>query len=165
MSGLSPADAVVALRSFPRRFRAVLERRPDDDEQADHDEVARRVGPDGSSAVDHLVAAGGMLALLDRSLEQVVGVDDPVLPPGAGRFQDATWEDRHRPLGTLLDRFEATALGCADRVEGVPTDEWARRVRLPEVDATIGAVGLVQDAVDLAAGHLRVARRTIDAVR
>ncbi len=61
---LAPSDAVVALRSFPRRFRGVLAR-PDDD-RYDPDEVARRIGPDGHSAADRLLAAAGVLALSRR---------------------------------------------------------------------------------------------------
>lgn len=165
---LSPSDAAVAVRSFPRRFRGVLAR-PEDaaDEagQADPDELARRVGPDGRSAADHLLAADGVLAVLDRALEQVRSDDDPVLHPAVRDLRGTWWEDEHTPLPALLDQLERTATGCADRIDAVPTDDWARQARVADADATVGVLDLVREAVDVVAGHLRSAERTITAVR
>lgn len=166
---LSPSDAAVAVRSFPRRFRAVLARPEDDrgDEaaQADPDELARRIGPDGRSAADHLIAADGVLAVLDRALEQVRSDDDPVLHPAVRDLRAAWWDDEHTPLPTLLDRLEQTAGQAADRIDAVPTDDWGRQARVADADATVGVIDVVREAVDVVAGHLRSAERTIAAVR
>ena len=165
---LSPSDAAVAVRSFPRRFRGVLAR-PEDDTpdgaQADPDELARRVGPDGRSAADHLIAADGVLAVLDRALEQVRSDDDPVLHPAVRDLRGAWWDDEHTPLPALLDRLDQTAERCADRIDAVPTDAWARQARVADADATVGVIDLVREAVDVVAGHRRSAERTIAAVR
>jgi hypothetical protein len=165
---LSPSDAAVAVRSFPRRFRGVLAR-PDDDAgegaTADPDELARRIGPDGRSAADHLIAADGVLAVLDRALEQVRSDDDPVLHPAVGELRGTWWEDEHTPLPALLDQLEQTAGGCAQRIDAVPTDDWARQARVADADATVGVIDLVREGVDVVAGHLRSAERTITAVR
>ena len=119
---LSPSDAVVALRSFPRRFRGALAR-PDDD-RFDPDEVGRRIGPDGQSATDHLIAATGVLALLDRAVEQARGEDDPVLHPAFGDLASASVADEapvddRSTIAELLDHFEGEAAHAADRVDGV----------------------------------------------
>lgn len=167
---LSPSDAVVAVRSFPRRFRSTLARPAADageqsGEQADPDELARRVGPDGRSAADHLIAADGVLAVVERALEQVRSDDDPVLHPAVGELRSTWWEDEHTPLPSLLDRLEQTAGRCADRIEAVDTDDWARQVRVAGADAAVGPLDVVREAVDVVAGHLRSAERTIQAVR
>jgi hypothetical protein len=170
---LSPSDAAVAVRSFPRRFRGVLARpddttgdnATDDAAQADPDELARRIGPDGRSAADHLIAADGVLALLDRALEQVRSDDDPVLHPAVRDLRDTWWEDEHTPLPALLDQLERTAIGCADRIDATPTDDWGRQARVADADATVGILDVVREAVDVVAGHLRSAERTITAVR
>jgi len=173
---LSPDDAAVAVRSFPRRFRSVLARpeldgsddHGDDGDEvatADPDELARRVGPDGRSAADHLLAADGVLALLDRSLEQARSDDDPALHPAVRDLRGAWWDDEHTPLPALLDQLEQTALRSAGRIDAVPTDEWGRQVRVADADATVGLLDLVREAVDVVAGHLRSAERTIAAVR
>jgi hypothetical protein len=181
---LSPSDAEVAVRSFPSRFRRALERpgdrddRDDRDERddrdardgagddaADPDELARRVGPEGRSAADHLIAADGVLAILDRALEQVRSDDDPVLHPAVGDLRGASWEDEHTPLPALLDQLEQTAGRCADRIDSVPTDDWGRQVRVADADMPVGTIDVVREAVDVVAAHLRSAERTIAAVR
>ena len=164
-SHLSPSDAAVAVRSFPRRFRAVLARPDDEEERTDPDELARRVGPDGRSAADHLLAADGVLALVDRALEQVRADDDPVLHPAVADLGGAWWDDPHTPLAGLLDQLEHTATGCAARIDSIATDDWARQVRIADADAVVGVLDLVRDGVDVAAGHLRGAERTVQAVR
>ena len=164
---LAPSDAVVALRSFPRRFRGVLAR-PDDD-RFDPDEVARRLGPDGHSAADRLIAAAGVLALIDRAVEQARAEDEPVLHPAFADLtslevaQEATLEDQ-APVAELLDRFEGDASHTADRVDGVPTDDWSRPVRVADQDSTRTLLTLVQDGVAAVAAHLRAAQKTVDAV-
>lgn len=166
---LSPSDAAVAVRSFPRRYRSALARPIDDGDQpgakADPDELARRAGPDGRSAADHLIAADGVLAVVERALEQVRADDDPVLHPAVGQLRETWGEDEHTPLPALLDQLEQTAGRCAERIEGVPTDEWSRQARVADTDSTVGLLDVVREAVDVVAGHLRSAERTILAVR
>jgi hypothetical protein len=154
----------VALRSFPGRFRGVLAR-PDDDERADPDELARRVGPQGRSAVDHLLAADGVLALVERALEQARLGPEPVLHPAFADLAGASWDDPHSPLGSLLDQFEATAHRCAERVDPVASEQWGRHVRIAGVDATRSLLDVLREAVDVVAGHVRAADRTVQAVR
>lgn len=164
---LTPDDAVVAIRSFPRRFRGVLAR-PDDD-RFDPDEIGRRVGPEGRSAADHLLAADGVLTLLERAIEQARGEEDPVLHPAfadlsrAAVAEESSADDR-AAVADLLDRFEGTASHAADRVDGVPSDDWGRELRVASQDAPRGLLALTQDAVGAVADHLRAAERTIEAV-
>lgn len=164
---LTPDDAIVAIRSFPRRFRGVLAR-PDDD-RVDPDEVARRIGPEGRSAADHLAAAEGVLSLLGRAIEQARAEDDPVLHPAFGDLVSSTVADESgaddsTPVGDLLERFEGTASHAADRIDGVPSDDWARRLRIAGDDDPVALLTLTQDAVGAVADHLRAAQRTVDAV-
>lgn len=163
-SHLSPDDAAVAVRSFPRRFRAVLAR-PDDGQRVDPDELARRVGPDGRSAADHLVAADAVLALLDRTIDQARRGAGAAAHPAVADLAGVWADDPHSPLGQLLDQLEATATGAAARIDAVPTDDWGAGVRVADVDATPSLLDVVRDAVEVAAGHLRAAERTIRAVR
>jgi hypothetical protein len=161
---LSPADAAVAVRSFPRRFRAVLARPADEEERWDPDEIARRVGPDGSSAADHLLAADGVLALADRALEQARGAE-PVVHPAFAELSSASWTDDHTPVPALLDQFEATADRTATRIEGMDSDDWGRELRIADADRTVDVLTVVQDVVGVVSDHLRAAQRTVDAVR
>lgn len=159
---LSPRDAEAAVRSFPRRFRGVLAR-PDDD-SFDPDETARRVGPEGRSAADHLVAADGVLALADRALDQIRSDPDAVLHPSIVDLGTAEWNDDHTPVADLLDRFETTATRLADRIDALATDEWGQPAQVAGTAPATTPLAVVQDAVSVAASHLRSAQRTVDAV-
>lgn len=136
---LTPADAAVALRSFPRRFRAVFARPNDADERFDPDEVARRPATDGQSAVDHLASA---IALVRAAGETARHRDrsDP----------DDSSVDSSRPIGGLLDELDESATGAASEVESVPNDAWST-----------DAIHAVQDAVALVATALRAAGNAI----
>src|SRR3954453_22020112 len=77
-STVSPGDAAAALRSFPRRYKAVLIRPSNDD--AD-DPVARR-GVAGWSALDHATWAANAIDGAAQQVHQVLVHDDAdVTPP------------------------------------------------------------------------------------
>lgn len=168
---LRPDDAAAALRSFPRRFRAVFAA-PDDPEPGgpdpddhDPDDGGRRIGPDGSSAADHLLAADGIVVLLDRALEQLVGSGEASLHPAFADLGTASWDDDHTPVPALLDQFEAHATEAADRVDAVDGEDWEAEGRIADSDRNVGALTITQDVVGEAAAHLRAAQAAIDAVR
>ena len=163
MATRPPSDAVVALRSLGRRFRGLFAGHEHDESP---DELAHRVGPDGHSALDHVVAATRTITFLGRALQQVLVEDDPVLHPGVvdpsardfGDSPEGAVEDRLAELG-----WEADAL--ADRIEHEPAESWTRQGRVAGADLAVGALSILWDAVDSAVHHLRAAEHTLDAVR
>ncbi len=136
----------MAVRSYPRRFRAILARPEDDDERLDPDEVARRPGPEGRSAADHLATADALLAALDEFLLAARGAG-PISVPDVG---DITADDPGGPIARLLDRFEATAERTADRFLPLDADDFAT-----QTDAANGQEG----GTLLAPGRRRRRRR------
>ena len=68
VSNLSPGDAAAALRSFPRRFDAVLALVDSDDDSA-----ITTPGADGLSAVDHIDQAKQGLATAGEAIRQALG--------------------------------------------------------------------------------------------
>lgn len=161
---LSPDDAVVAIRSFPRRFRSLFVP-PDDEEREDPDEIARRYGPDGTSAAEHLQAADGLLAMLDRGIAQARSVHGETLHPTFAGLATATWEDDRTPIPSLLERFAATAERAAARVDAVPTDRWGDEVPIAGQAENRSLLDLVQEVVAIVADHLRRADRVLSQVR
>lgn len=93
---VSPSDAALAARSLPRRYRALLAR-PDDDQ----DDVA-------PEAVRHAAVAADEL----RRAAEAVG-RRPVVGARSGDSVEA-----------VLDRIEAAAVALAEGVERVPPDGW-----------------------------------------
>ena len=131
---LTPPDAVVALRSFPRRFRALVP--PGDGTDDDHDRERR-------AAAEH--AAAGAAAAIDAAtadLRRVLLEDGPELggapPPAAG---------------DPVARVAASATALADLAAAQPASVWARTGR--RGGATVTAADVLRMAVDTAAGELR----------
>jgi hypothetical protein len=136
---LSPPDAIVALRSLPRRFRAAATPNPDDGPVPDAVRVA-------------LGAAGTAAAQLDAigdQLRQVLVHDSPALaaPPAPAPGDPAT----------ALDRLTVAATTLADLAERQDASAWARTGR--RGGATETAADLLRDAVRAAIEQLRVAER------
>ena len=162
MSTRPPSDAVVALRSLGRRFRALFAGLGADESPED---LAHRNGSEGRSALDHVVAATRTITFLSRALDQTLVDDDPVLHPAVADPARREWPDA---TGTVEDRvselaWEADAL--ADRVEHVAAADWSRHARVADHDATTSAAAVLWDAVDSAIGHLKAAERTLSEVR
>ncbi len=145
LSNLSPTDVAVTMRSLPRRFGEALAARDDEDAEA----LARVMGPDGASALDHVADAGRMLALFGGALAEVVSGRQPVLhaaitDPGARRWEhDAT--DLEGELSLLAEEAES----LAGRVERTAAEQWT------EVGRVVGGTELT--ALDLAKEAVRVA--------
>jgi hypothetical protein len=100
---VSPSDAVVALRSFPRRYGALVA-------SIDPDERDRLLRAGSPSAVDHLVDAaralggsGSASADDPRALADGVGAAAVARADEADRRSGDEWKDQH-----LLDALRET---------------------------------------------------------
>lgn len=160
LSNLSPADVAVTMRSLPRRFGEALTARGDEDAEA----LARVIGPDGASALDHLADTGRILALFSGALGEVVSGRQPVLhaaltDPGARQWEQAA-TDLDGELGLLTDEAE----GLAGRVERTSADQWT------EVGRVVGgteltALELAKEAVQVAIAGLHATEAAMAAAR
>jgi hypothetical protein len=162
VSNLAAPDAVVALRSYPRRFRsAVLPIEDDPTVEA----FAERVGPAGHSAVETVVAVANTWALLREALRQVLISDDAVLHPGITDPAQRAWE---LPPGTsvdgALDRLADEATGLADAADAVPGRDWNRTGAVAG-GGTTTAIDLVRESVRTGAQGLADAEAAIRAAR
>ena len=97
---ISPSDAAVAARSFPRRWRALFAMAEGDDE---HSDVLERSG-----ALDMAREAADTLAQLAERLPAA-------MPPEI------------RASGDVLDRIAADSDRLARVIDAVPADEWVGR--------------------------------------
>jgi hypothetical protein len=162
VSRLSPSDAVAALRSFPRRFRAALALLDDED-----DEVLHRARPDGLSAVDHVDAAGrglgaaadAVVAVLDRDRPAVSVSPGDAGPGGAVAGAEAPAEVRAQARQAALDRVTVEAEALADRAARADPASWARTGVAPG-GGELSALDLLREGVRAAAVHLAAAARS-----
>jgi hypothetical protein len=154
---VSPGDAIVAIRSFPRRYTEVLAR-PDDDDLPD-DPAKRRPSPGEWSALEH----AGLVPVVMNGIAEAVRIieirdrPDVALPD----------ESQPPPVGSVeevLAQLHAASDHLVGVLDGVPTsDGWTRAGRLPGGEE-LTAIWLVRHAVHVGSHHLRLAEAAIRAV-
>jgi hypothetical protein len=141
-SSLLPPDAIAALRSLPRRFRATVLPTPED-----------MPTPDAvRTALDAAGRAAQQLDAVGAQLRRVLLNDNPELgtPPAAAPGDP----------GTALDRVTSAANAIAELAASQPASAWVRTGRRD--GATVTAADLLREAVDVGVGELRVAERAWD---
>jgi len=148
VSRLSPADAVAALRSYPRRFHEVL----------------TSVEPDllPVDAIDEADHVARSVALLGEALRQVLVQDDPTLMPGVA--DDGRREWTMSASSSLDDVLAFLGMECnalADAVGNVPADAWTRTGTVAGTGEAMSALAIVREAVRTGADHLHAAERAI----
>lgn len=157
-----PADAVVALRSLERRYRGLFVGLEEDESPED---LAHRPGPDGSSALDHVVTATRTLADLGRAVERALVEDDPVLPPELVDPAARAQPPASGAVEDALDDLARTSKDLAARVEHVSAEQWGRPVRIAGRDASTTPLAVLWDATDAAVAHLKAADRALQHAR
>jgi hypothetical protein len=153
---VSPQDAVAAVRSFPRRYRALLAPPGSEDRP---DAVFRRRPDAGSwSALEHAAYVADVLDHLGPAIRRITVEDNPRISVFDGREGYADL-DRTEVLGWL----DLAATELASVLAGVRADDWTRTGRLDSGERD--ALTLARDGVHVGSHRLRDVRGVLDAVR
>jgi hypothetical protein len=150
---------VVAVRSFPRRFRGLFLGLGDDESP---DSLAARPAPDGTTGLGHLLAATEALAVTDRVLDQILVRDDPqvdAVPGGAATTP--------QPTGSVeagLSELGAAADALAEHADRVTAETWARHGHTAD-GQTLSASDVLWQGVDAVVERLNAAERTLSEAR
>jgi hypothetical protein len=158
---ISPGDAVVAARSFPRRYRALLTALdPEEDAQS---VLRRRPAPGTWSAVEYTAHVGDVLDELATAVRRVAVEDRPTIHladaderAAEQRYQD--WEPQE-----ALFALEHAAARLAEVLESVDPGDWKRTGTTDWGERD--ALTLARNAVHEGAHHLRDVERGLRAVR
>ncbi len=158
---ISAGDALVAVRSFPRRYRALLTAL--DPEEDAESIVRRRPAPGTWSAVEYTAHVGDVLDQLATAIRKIVVENHPAV---------TTWDADERAAEQRYGDWDSTEAlfaldhACArlaDVMESVDPGDW---VRTGTVDGSErDALTLARDAVHEGAHHLRDIERGLRAVR
>lgn len=147
VSRLTPEDAVVALRSFPRRFEALLD--------LDEGEDSYVLAP----VVEHIDRAGRDLAVLASAVDDALVKDDPVLHPAVGDESARVYPDIEEvDAESALDLLRLEAEALADRAQHVSAEAWGRKAKVAG-QGEITAIDVLREAVRSTSAHLRGAER------
>ena len=155
---VDPTDAVVALRSFPSRWRSALAIHLDDRDPESI--LTRRPTPLGWSALEHAGHVRDVLHALDIRVQRVLREDEPVLPethvtPPSGANEQG--------MAVVLAALTLSSDQFAETVMGIPELAWYRRGR--RAGKLVSAIDLVREAVHEGSHHLGLATGTIDELR
>lgn len=159
-SHLSPSDAVVAMRTWPRRYRAAFA--PRDEQQID--EIAVRLGPDGVSALELAVQSVRTWVLLEKALHDIRLLDAPTVHPAVADPAARAWDSfTAETLDSVLEQIDDVSTSLADAIESMPSIDWTRTANVAGGDE-IDALTVAQEAVRVGADNLRAIERTLSAV-
>jgi len=154
---VSPSDAAVAARSYPRRFRGLLVRPDDEDPEIVH----RRPPSGGPSAAGHAIAAAAGMNAAAAALHRVRVADEPGVDPDAPPPAEG---GRVPSLEAVLEGVGVAAGALAGVVEAMHGDEWRRAGRLADGGRVV-ALELARAGVHAGIHHLRAAERALAEVR
>ncbi len=140
-STLMPGDAVVALRTLPRRVNAAL---------GVVDEVtegrAHQLGADGVSAVEAILGATATLAVLEKGLSDVSKIEDAPLHPAVTNRQLRSVElSTNEPSDAVVEQFSDRVTSLADLAESIKGRDWSRNGMVGEV--RVSALDLLREGV------------------
>ncbi|MDQ1397175.1 MAG: hypothetical protein QOG64_2434 [Acidimicrobiaceae bacterium] len=152
---VSPADAAVALRSFPRRYRSLFAV-PAEDMGED---PVRRAGTTGWSALAHATWAGLSFDAVAEALHQVLVHDHPDISVPS---LDPPAPPVDQPTAAVLDRLARAAEMLAVAIDGAGGGQWKRTGRTTSGERS--ALDLVRVAVHQGVHHLRLAERVLKEV-
>lgn len=150
---MTPGDAAVAVRSFPRRWRALFARIAGDEDPGD---VLRRHGSSSPSALALAQRTVEVLAVTDERLGRIQREDSPAL---SGDPPPATPGEPEE----VLDSLDRVADELARTVEGIDASQWRRPAALG--GETTDALGVLTAGVEAAAANLRQADDVLEEVR
>jgi hypothetical protein len=161
-SSLAPGDAEAALRSFPRRYRALTQPIANDERM---DAMLHRRPMAGRSVFDLLVDTTRTLSLLQRALHDIEVTDNPMLHL-AVVYRPAREFDtvHHGDIEDVLAELDDVSIAFADDVKRVAADQWLRTGAVVR-GGSVTALDVVREAVSTAADNLHEAEITLRQVR
>ena len=159
---ISPSDAKVAIRSFPRRYRSAVAGALEDD--ADEGLIRRR--PDAStwSALEYTVHVADLYEAFAPAFRQMYEQDAPTIT-GMWDVDERAAAERygeHDPRATL-DRLDAAATALVDVLDRVDADSWSRTATFPWGERDL--LTMTRNAVHEGSHHLRDVDRVLEAAR
>lgn len=156
---VSPSDAVAAIRSFPRRYRRLLQ-----DALLDIDfgeQIITTRPADMWSALELTAHVRDALQVFDKRMQRIVQEDTPALADAELEAPPTSAHDQG--VEVVLATFLSTSDEFARTASRISGDDWVRKGTLGGAD--VSALDVLREAVHEGAHHLRDLERVIAAAR
>ncbi len=158
-STLMPGDAIVALRTLPRRVAAALGVVDEVTEGRSH-----QLGADGVSAIEAILGATATLAVLEKGLSDVSILDDAPLHPAVTNRRLRSIElSTNEPAEAVLEQFTERVTAIAELADSIKGNDWSRTGVIAE--ARVSALDLLRDAVGVGVDALTQVERIVASLR
>ncbi len=160
---VSVSDAIVSLRTFPRRWRAAMAL-PEDEPD---DVLRRRPKPDVWSAIEYAAHTRDAIAVNGWAMNRTLTEDHPVFE-WPDHEQRNTAADGYGALDVraVLDELAASCERVADRADRTDAGDWRRPATLPDGDGgEVDALWFLHHSVHEGSHHLRDAHDVLQRVR
>lgn len=164
---VKPLDAIAAIRSFPRRYRAALTQFRQED---DADSILRRRPEPGVwSALEYAAHAADIIDHLAPAIRRMTVEDRPVLTSWDSdeRAVIGAYNEKapynERSLSEVMSDLETATADMAATLETVEADEWTRTGRFDFGERDI--LTTARNAVHEGVHHLRDIERVLRQVR
>ena len=164
---VKPLDAIAAVRSFPRRYRAALTTFGRD-EEADSI-LRRRPAPDVWSALEYAAHVADVIDDLAPAIRRMTVEERPVIPSWdpEQRAVEGAYNEKapynERPLREVMADLETACADMAATLETVEADGWSRTGRFDQGERDV--LGIARNAVHEGSHHLRDVERVLNQVR
>jgi hypothetical protein len=158
---VSPSDAKVAIRSFPRRYREALAGTLEDD--ADEGLIRRRPEPGTWSALEYTAHVADLYEVFADIIRRMRTEERPNLTmfdPDQRAIEALYNEQDPREV---LDRFADAAERLAAEADKVDADSWERTAVFPWGERTL--LDNLRNAVHEGTHHLRDVNHVLEAAR
>ena len=159
---VSPPDAKVAIRSFPRRYRTAVAGALEDD--ADEGLIRRRPDATTWSALEYTVHVADLYELFAPAFRQMFEQDRPTITDGWDpdeRVVSAKYNEQD-PMAAL-DRLDAAADALVKVLDRVDAKSWSRTATFPWGERDL--LTMTRNAVHEGSHHLRDVERVLEAAR
>lgn len=158
---ISPPDAVVALRTMPRRYRSAVAAALEDD--ADEGLIRRRPDETTWSALEYTAHVADLYELFTTIVRRMFDEDTPTIAFWDPDARAAEQQYNAADPVAVLDRLDAATATLVAAVERVDGDSWRRMATFPFGDRDL--LTMVRNAVHEGSHHLRDATVSLDAAR
>lgn len=158
---ISPQDAVAAVRSFPRRYRALVVTPGSDDRP--NAAFRRRPRPGTWSALEYTAHVADVLDHLGPAIRRIMVDDNPSISffDNDVRATEKAYNELERT--EVLGWLDFACAELASVLEGVTADDWTRPARLEAGDRD--ALTVARHGVHEGSHHLRDVQRVLNEVR